>query len=526
MSLDEFLHNLHFDTDKARPVEWETDWEDAPLAYKLYRHLPVVPLPSEVSLTLHTQEAALQPDLLGISQLLWYTYGLTQICQSAAAFGDKEQPAGLLQSNRRFVPSGGALYPSEIYVYVKMKELPAGVYHYDAAHHRLVLLREGNYDSYLSQALGGRCGVQACFGFVFVSAMFWKNFFKYNNFAYRLQGLDAGVLIGQLLEVTKRCGYKSGVHFQFLDRAVNHLLGLSEREESVYAVIPLSTEPAAHWFETGKSEAEVVSAVELCRELPAVNHAYYIRSQRVAAFPMLIKMNEAAMLESVPSLRARAGENDDKALCTAVALPCVQRLSYDLAAACKERYSPEHDFVLRQVSLSQLADLLHETMASFTYRNDLDGANHKTAPRVSLYVCLHGVQDIPDGAYRYDAAAHELQLMLAGDQRRRLQMGMSLDNVNLHQVPFCIHVAGDIDHLKQTLGYRGYRIQQMEAGMLVQRLLLAASALGLGGRPLLGYDVKWCDEIYKMDRLGKTCLIQIPVGPYRCSSRLEGGLHS
>ena len=44
MSLEEFLHNLHFDIDKASPPDWEVDWDDAPLTYKLYRGLPVVPL--------------------------------------------------------------------------------------------------------------------------------------------------------------------------------------------------------------------------------------------------------------------------------------------------------------------------------------------------------------------------------------------------------------------------------------------------------------------------------------------------
>ena len=155
----------------------------------------------------------------------------------------------LMQSKRRFVPSGGALYPNELYVYLKIENLPAGVYHYDVAHHRLVLLREGNFDSYISRALGNRCDISACFGTVFVSTMFWKNFFKYNNFAYRLQGLDAGVLIGQLLEVAKCFGFASGVYFQFLDRAINHLLGLSEQEESVYAVIPLSAESTS-WSST------------------------------------------------------------------------------------------------------------------------------------------------------------------------------------------------------------------------------------------------------------------------------------
>ena len=40
----------------------------------------------------------------------------------------------------------GALYPNELYVYVKLEDTPKGIYHYDVAHHRLILVREGNYD--------------------------------------------------------------------------------------------------------------------------------------------------------------------------------------------------------------------------------------------------------------------------------------------------------------------------------------------------------------------------------------------
>ena len=215
----------------------------------------------------------------------------------------------LMQSYRRFVPSGGALYPNELYVYLKIEDLPVGVYHYDVAHHRLVLLREGNFDSYIARALGNRCDMSACFGTVFVSTMFWKNFYKYNNFAYRLQGLDAGVLIGQLLEVAKRFGFASGVYFQFLDRAINHLLGLSEEEESVYAVIPLSVEPTS-WFTNGGDRDGLDSATELCQELTAIQNNHYVRSQRVKEFPMLTKMNEASMLESTQIVSADQGEGE------------------------------------------------------------------------------------------------------------------------------------------------------------------------------------------------------------------------
>jgi SagB-type dehydrogenase family enzyme len=425
---------------------------------------------------------------------------------------------------RRFIPSGGGLYPNELYIYLKMEDLPAGVYHYDVAHHRLILLREGNFDSYLATALGDRCDVSSCFGVAFVSTLFWKNFFKYNNFAYRLQGLDAGVLIGQLLEVAKRFGFASGVYFQFLDQAVNHLLGLTPEEESVYAVVPLSAEPAVDWFAYGNNEDSTISASDLCQELPAVRHDHYVRSQRIRPYPTLIEMNEASLQDSAQLFQQIKRENDMTNGEAVYPLPRVDRLSYDLASACRKRHSPEGDYVLSEVSQSQLAALLQEATLSFRYRNDMDGAQERPVSRVVLFGCFYGVEGIPDGAYRYDSDAHVLRQVRPGDQRPWLQQGMSLDNINLFQVPLCFHVGGDRNNLQSQLGYRGYRIQQMEAGMLVQRLLLAAYALGFGGRPLLGFDVNTSDDIYKLAPQGTTSLIQIPVGPYRGRSRLEGSL--
>jgi SagB-type dehydrogenase family enzyme len=401
--------------------------------------------------------------------------------------------------------------------------LPIGVYHYDVAHHRLVLLREGNFDSYIARALGNRCDISACFGTVFVSTMFWKNFFKYNNFAYRLQGLDAGVLMGQLLEVSKVFGYETGVYFQFLDRALNHLLGLSEKEETVYSVIPLSVEPTI-WSANGSESDRIVSAAELCRELTQIQPNHFVRSQRVKEYPMLIKLNEASILDSTTLFPLIEAKENGSCEGQAVALPHAERLPYDLGSVCRRRFSPDMDFIMGKVSQFELGNLLHETTESFLYRNDLVAADQSHEPRVTLNVCLYNVEGIPNGAYHYDSNAHSLHQVHLGDHRLLLQSGMSLNNVNLLQVPLCIHVTGVKDYYKNELGYRGYRIQQMEAGMLVQRLLLSAGASGMGGHPLLGYDSNLCDELYKMDPKGKTSLIQIPIGPYRHRPWLMGGL--
>jgi SagB-type dehydrogenase family enzyme len=525
MSLDEFLHNLHFDIEKASIPNWEVDWEDKPLPYKLYRGLPVVPLSLEVPLTLEELKQPFMPDLSKIGHFLWYVYGLTQFSQSVISMDSTEIKVEQMQSKRRFAPSGGALYPSELYVYLKIEDLPVGVYHYDVAHHQLILLREGNFDSYIARGLGNRCEISACFGTVFVSTMFWKNFFKYNNFAYRLQGLDAGVLIGQLLEVSKRFGFESGVYFQFLDRAINHLLGLSEQEESVYAVIPLSVEPTI-WSANGRENDRMVSSAQLCQELKSIEPNHYVRSQRVKEYPMLTKLNEVSMLDSTSKFPLIEAEENVISDGQAVALPHVERLSYNLGSVCRNRFSPDMDFIMGKVSQVELANLLYEATNSFLYRNDLEAAHLNHEPRVSLNVCLYNVEGIPNGAYQYDSTTHALRQVDLGDHRLLLQSGMSLYNVNLLQVPLCFHITGAKDYYKTTFGYRGYRIQQMEAGMLVQRLLLSAGASGMGGHPLLGYDSNLCDEIYKIGPQGKTSLIQIPIGPYRHRPWLMGGLSS
>jgi SagB-type dehydrogenase family enzyme len=345
VNLEAFLHDLHFDVDKVRPPDWIPDWSDAPLPYKLYRGLPTVPLPASVPLTLEAPPVVpATPDLTHIGHLLWYVYGIHRLSQTSLSLEAAASGTGPAYVQRRFLPSGGALYPNELYVYLRLPEVPWGIYHYDAAHHRLVLLREGRFDPYLRRTLADRIDVSACFATVFVSTVFWKGFFKYADFAYRLQAVDSGVAVGQVLEVARRFGYTAGVCFQFLDRAVNHLLGLSDADESVYAVVPLSVHPVVRWVRNpGEAPEEGVSDADL--------------------------------------------------------------------------------------------------------------------------------------------------------------------------------------NLVTSLGLRGYRIQQMQAGIMLHRLLLVAAAMGWNGHPLLGFEAPLCDDLYDLPARGQTALVQVPIGPHRPGPRWEGGLH-
>ncbi|MGB8000547.1 MAG: SagB family peptide dehydrogenase [Anaerobacillus sp.] len=520
MDRDLFLHHLHFQNDLITPPNWEVDWDDAPLPFKIYRHLPAYPLAYDIPLAIQDQSFNPPLNLKTIGYFLWYVYGLSQFSQTAFPSVMNGESVETIQSFRRFPPSGGGLYPNELYLYLKREELPNGIYHYDVAHHRLLLLRAGNFDSYFTRALGSRSDLSNCFGAVIITTMFWKNFFKYNNFAYRLQGLDGGALIGQLLEVSKRFRFSPKIHFQFLDRAINHLLGLDGQEEGTYAVIPLSEQKVLQ-----ADTAIECSATELVKEIPKISTTHDQRSQNVLSFPEIAQLHHDTMLEATELFQYFKESEENIVVKSKIVLPEAKELNREFAHVCQSRYSPDMDFITKQIDQVQLASLLKGTFHSYAYQNDLDKEENQI-PRVSIYGCFYQVEGIPNGAYRYDPTSHSIIAIKEGDFRFDLQAGMSLHNVNLHQVPICLHIVGGRTHYKAELGYRGYRIQHMEAGILLQRLLLTASALEMNGHPLLGFDVNKCDDIYELAASQKTTLIQIPVGFHQPKSWLVGRMHS
>jgi SagB-type dehydrogenase family enzyme len=543
--LRQFLYALHFDTDKVKPSAWQPDWKDAPLSFKLYReNLAVFPLPLDVPVKLpalaaananQADEAASSnlPDLRTFGHFLWYTYGITQVSRSVALKeGEWSEDWGPAEWYHRAVPSGGGLYPNEIYVYLKLPGMPAGIYHYDAAHHRLILLREGRFDEYVDRALGGRCRTADAFAVLFISVYFWKNFFKYYLFSYRLQGLDTGVLLGQLREAAARFGFTPHVFGQFLDRALNHLLGLAEEVESVYAVVPLAAGRCRSVLVWRTEES--CTAQQLIRELPSLTLPHYIRSRNISPYPLLLRMHQASLQEETAAFHAdrgeerdqERGERDEPEPFPVIPLPSVPETEMDLADLTRKRYSPETDFVFRSISLADLSSLLRSASAPAGFC-DLDAGSDLVRFCRGQLICgtFSGVEGLESGAYRYDAQTHSLKLLRSGDHREWLQYGMLMPNVNMMLVPTCFHIAGDRGHCLDIWGARGYRLQQMEAGMRTQRLLLAAAAHGWGGRPLLSFDAEAMDDLYRLPRRGQTALIQVPAGPYRFRARWANRMH-
>ncbi len=106
---------------------------------------------------------------------------------------------------------------------------------------------------------------------------------------------------------------------------------------------------------------------------------------------------------------------------------------------------------------------------------------------VDLYLTVHAVEGIEPGAYAYHPAAHTLELLKRGDFRQEaayLCLEQALGGMSSSTVFFL----ADLDALLETYGNRGYRLANLEAGLIGGRLYLGAYAQRFGATGLTFYD--------------------------------------
>jgi len=126
----------------------------------------------------------------------------------------------------RVVPSGGALYPLELYVHAACVDgLEPGVYHYDPTRHALRLHLEGDH----TEALAGICvqpalprdtAVQ-----MILSAIPGRSTLKYGERGYRFTLLEAGHAAQNLLLAARALGLAGIPVGGYRDEALEELLG-------------------------------------------------------------------------------------------------------------------------------------------------------------------------------------------------------------------------------------------------------------------------------------------------------------
>src|SRR5213593_1548716 len=222
------------------------EWDIKPFPFKVYTDLPTISLPRDVDLaevdTLRALDPAARteggPLTLGrLAALLYYTAGVTR---------KKTYPGGG-EVLFRAAASTGALYQTEVYVAAgDVEGLEAGLYHFCPGDFALRRLREGDVRGALAEAAAddtiGRAAAT-----VVLSAIYWRNTWKYQARGYRHLFWDSGTMLANLLAAASALGQAPRVDTGFVDRDVNRLLGLdAEREAALELVVlgPGTTPPA------------------------------------------------------------------------------------------------------------------------------------------------------------------------------------------------------------------------------------------------------------------------------------------
>jgi SagB-type dehydrogenase family enzyme len=146
----------------------------------------------------------------------------------------------------RTVPSGGALYPLELYAVAgRVDGLEEGLYHFDPPRSVLEVLSTGpSPAAALLEASIYPEIVEPAAATLLVTAMFWRSRFKYGLRGYRFALLEAGHVAQNALLAAVALGLGAAPLGGFYDRAVDEVLGVDGVNESVLYAICLG-EPAA-----------------------------------------------------------------------------------------------------------------------------------------------------------------------------------------------------------------------------------------------------------------------------------------
>lgn len=151
-----------------------------------------------------------------------------------AAYGVRRRPDG---APRRAVPSGGALYPLEVYVLpLCVDDLGDRAFHYDPFAHRLERLSPlGDVAAALvDPTIAER---SACV--LAITGMFWRSRFKYGQRGYRFAVLEAGHVVQNVVLAAAALRISAVPLGGFYDRRADALVGADGLDEATVYLVAL-----------------------------------------------------------------------------------------------------------------------------------------------------------------------------------------------------------------------------------------------------------------------------------------------
>jgi SagB-type dehydrogenase family enzyme len=460
---DRTTHTSH----SVRTSGHHLDWDIRPFPFKIYPDLPALPLPRTFDpVALDTLAALGAAEVAPAARMTLDT--LAALLYLGAGVTKKKSYPGGGEVLFRAAPSTGALYQTEVYVASgHVDGLAPGLYHFCPGDFALRRLRAGDVRAALATAaadpaLSRRAAVLA------LSAIFWRNTWKYQARGWRHLYWDSGTMLANLSAVARAQGLAPRVLTGFVDDAVNGLLGLDVAREAALELLALGP--------------ETVPAPAI--EVPPIHPEVMPLSEREVDEPLLREMQAASAIVTAaevtawrqappPAARRPRGQ--------VLALPAALSSSGRLLDDTIQHRGSSRRFRREPLSAEELATVLWWATRPI-------GADVPPG-LVDPYVVVNAVEGIAPGAYVYWPDRHGLEAIRGGEFRAESAY-LCLEQALGGDAAAVLYFLAPLDALLAAYGNRGARLANLEAGQIGGRAYLAAYAQRFGASGLTFYDAE------------------------------------
>jgi SagB-type dehydrogenase family enzyme len=173
-----------------------------------------------------------------VSTILYYSYGITNSYDIKERYTGKE-----ITIYERVVPSGGGLYPIDLYVGIlNVEEIDHGIYHYNVKEHCLEKLKvfdENSKSKFLDAfPVESVVDVENAGIIIMLVGSFWRNAIKYGGRAYRYTLQESGHTAQNIYLCTTALNLGCVALGGFYDDELNNFIGIDGVDESlIYPVV-------------------------------------------------------------------------------------------------------------------------------------------------------------------------------------------------------------------------------------------------------------------------------------------------
>src|SRR6185437_12709691 len=255
----EFHRSTKYSYQSVRANPIVLDWKAQPSPYRTFTELPKTALPTNLldapvpTLSLLSEglaavpESLLQPpqNIKTLATWLYLSNGMTV---------EKQGPAGMQWL--RTSPSGGGLYPFELYVAAfGIEGVEPGLYHYSIREFALRKIRNGVEAMF--QIKRGRPDldfIKSVPAMILVSTPYWRSAWRYRQRGYRCALLDAGHLVQNLVGAANALGIQTMPRFLVNDNTMRDLIGIPANADFGVAE---SVQAMVIWADTAMTPMEI-----------------------------------------------------------------------------------------------------------------------------------------------------------------------------------------------------------------------------------------------------------------------------